>query len=281
MHNNNILDNNDKFKGFVQKLFSCACTDALYDAEVLPSHDPYLTYRPCTTFLRYIDPRKNRRCRLTDIKRMEVICRQARYVAMKVIRLYPSQLALIKKYLKDEVQIIHLNRDPRGVISSRIALEKGKLQLSTYIHLNFDRLVQNASNHCTRIRDTTTRLALWMSVETSLSKFYHLIRYEDFAYHPQSMSKYLFSNIGLKLHKNVTEWLRNATTSSKLDRKVYAVIRNSTATAEAWRNKLPFHFVRAMQELPDCQFVMRRLGYAFAETETMLLNRSVSLVLKL
>ena len=95
-----------------------------------------------------------------------------------------------------------------------------------------------------------------------------------------TMTEYLFSNIDLKLHRNVIEWLRTATTSSKPD-KVYSSIRNSTATAEAWRNRLPFHFVRAMQELPDCQFVMRRLGYEFAETETRHLNRSVSLVLKL
>ena len=278
LDNNNILDNNDRLNSFVQKLFSCAFTDALYDAEVLPSHDPYLTYRPCTTFLRYTDPRHNKECRRTDIERIEPLCRQARHVAMKLVRVVPSQLALIKEYLKEEVQIVHLNRDPRGVISSRIMLCKRKQQLSTYILLNFDKSVKKASDHCTRIRDAIVRLALWTAVEPSLSKFYHLIRYEDFAYHPQAMTKYLFSNIGLKLHRNVTEWLRTATTSSK---SVNCTTRNSTATAEAWRNKLPFHFVRAMQELPECQFVMRRLGYEFAETETMLLNRSVSLVLKL
>ena len=279
-HHNNSLPNNDKLNSFVQKLFSCAFTDALYDGEVLPAHDPYLTYKPCSTFLRYINKRDNNKCRLTDIERIEVKCRQARYIAMKVIRLFPSQLALIKKYLKEEVQIIHLNRDPRGVISSRIVVRKGKEQLSTYILGNYDMLIKNASNHCTRIRDTIIRLALWTAVEPSLSKCYHLIRYEDFAYHPQAMSKHLFSNIGLKLHRNVLEWLRNATTSNESDKMLYSTERNSTATAEAWRNKLPFHFVRAMQELPDCQFVMRRLGYEFAETETMLLNTSVSLVLK-
>ena len=183
MHRNDILDNNDKLNSFVRKLFSCAFTDALYDADVLPGHDRYLTYRPCTTFLRHIDKRKNKICRLTDIERIEVICRQARYVAMEVTRLFPSQLALIKEYLKEEVQIIHLNRDPRGVISSRLVLKKGKQQLSTYIHRNFDRIIKKASDHCTRIRDTIIRLALWTAVEPSLSKFYHLIRYEDFAYH--------------------------------------------------------------------------------------------------
>ena len=281
MHRNNILDNNDRLNSFVQKLFSCAFTDAVYDAEVLSSHTPYLPYRPCTTFLRYNDPRHYRRCRLTDIERIEVICRRARYVAMKVIRVFPSQLALIKEYLKEEVQIVHLNRDPRGVISSRIVVDKGKEQLSTYIHRNFDRLVKKASDHCTRIRDTIIRLALWTAVEPSLNKFYHLIRYEDFAYHPEAMTKSLYSSLGLKLHRNVLTWLRKATTFSKPVGGLYSTKRNSTATAEAWRNKLPFHFVRAMQELPDCQFVMRKLGYEFAETETMLLNMSVSLILKL
>ena len=279
-HHNNIPHNNDRLNSFFQKLFSCAFTDALRDANVLPSHNPYLTYRPCSTFLRYVNERDNSKCRVTDIERTEVICREAGYIVMKVIRVFPSQLALIKKYLKEEVQIIHLNRDPRGVISSRIVVDKGKEQLSTYIHRNFDMLIKNASNHCTRIRDTIIRLSLWTAVEPSLSKFYHLIRYEDFAYHPQAMTKYLFLNIGLKQHRNVVEWLRTATISSESETNLYDTTRNSTATAEAWRNKLPFHFVRAMQKLPDCQFVMRRLGYEFAETEMMLLNRSVSLVLK-
>ena len=285
---NNSLDNNDNLNSFVQKLFSCAFTDALHDIGVLPGHDRYLSVKQCTTFLRYIGNKRSVECRLTDIKRSEVICNQARYVAMKVIGVFPSHLALIKKYLKEEVQIIHLNRDPRGVISSRIVIANGdanrmmkrEQKLNEYIIQNFRTLIERASNHCKRIRDTISGLASWTAVEPSLTKFYHLIRYEDFAYHPEALTKTLYSSIGLELHRNVLTWLRTATTANKPDGHLYSTKRNSTATAEAWRNKLPFHFVRAMQELPDCQFVMRRLGYEFAETETMLLNRSVSLVIK-
>ena len=125
-------------------------TDALYNAEVLPGHDPYLTYRPCSIFLRCIDERHNRRCRLTDIERIEVVCRQARYVAMKVVRVFPSQLALFKKYSKEEVRIIHLNREPSG---SSVP-EKGKQYLSKYIHRSFERIIKKASKHFTRIRGT-------------------------------------------------------------------------------------------------------------------------------
>ena len=42
IYDNNILLNNDKFNSFVQKLFTCAFTDALYEAEVLPGHELYL-----------------------------------------------------------------------------------------------------------------------------------------------------------------------------------------------------------------------------------------------
>ena len=278
--NSNILDTNDKLNSFFQNLFSCAFTDALRDAKALPAHDRNLTYRPCTTFLRYSDKRHNSRCRLTDIERTEVMCRRARYVAMKVIRVFPSQLALITKYLKEEVQIIHLNRDPRGVISSRLVASRKKQNINAYIIKNYHTLIEKASSHCKRIRDTIIRLALWTAIEPSSSKFYHLIRYEDFAYHPEANTKSLYSSLGLKLHSNVLTWLRKATTFSKPVGGLYSTKRNSTATAEAWRNKLPFHFVRAMQELPDCQFIMRRLGYEFAQSESMLHDRSVSLVLK-
>jgi len=278
--NNNILDTNDKLNNFFQNLFSCAFTDALRDANVLPAHDHNLTYRLCTTFLRYIDKKHAAKCRITDIERIEVMCRQARYIAMKVIRVFPSQLELIIKFLKEEVHIVHLNRDPRGVISSRIVIAARKKQnLNVYIIQNFDTLIAKASSHCKRIRDTLIRLALWTAIEPSSSKFFHLIRYEDVAYHPEAMTKTLYSNIGLELHRNVLKWLRTATTANKPGGALYSTVRNSTAAAEAWRNKLPFHFVRAMQELPDCQFVMRRLGYEFVETESMLLNTSVSLVL--
>ena len=98
------------------------------------------TYKSCSTLLRYIDERHYRRCRLTDVARVEVVYRQARYVAMNVIHVFPSQLALIKKNLKEEVRIIRLNRDIPSVISSRIVLDKGKQQLSTYILRNFEGL---------------------------------------------------------------------------------------------------------------------------------------------
>ena len=41
-YHNNILHNTGKLNRFIQKLFSCAFTDTLYDAEALSSHGPLL-----------------------------------------------------------------------------------------------------------------------------------------------------------------------------------------------------------------------------------------------
>ncbi|MEG7523238.1 MAG: hypothetical protein M3H12_09075, partial [Chromatiales bacterium] len=63
------------------------------------------------------------------------MCKQTQYIAMKVIRMSPLQLVLVRKYLREEVQIIHLFRDPRGVISSRIVIDQhsAKQDLNIYI----------------------------------------------------------------------------------------------------------------------------------------------------
>ena len=268
---------------YIKKLFSCAFTDALRDVEELPVYERMLSIPACTIFLRHWKQgTHDYHCWTGHIKRVQFMCRHTRYVAIKVIRIYPAQLVLIKKFLQEEIQIVHLLRDPRGVISSRITIDqyKAKQQRSAYIRENFDVLVGKASYHCKRVRDALVRLASWKAADPSFNDFYHLVRYEDFAYHPEDMARALYSSLGMSLHNNVLAWLREATTkrNKAVGRNFYSTSRNSTQTAEAWRNKLPFYFVSAMQELPNCQYVMRRLGYESAKSQEMLRNSSLSLV---
>ena len=265
---------------YMKKLFSCAFTDALHDVQ---KPQRFISSFACATFTRHWNKRP-RICSIDDLERVQLACKQARYVAIKVIRIYPEQLVLIKKFLQEEMQIVHLLREPRGVISSRITIVqyKANQQRSAYIRENFDVLVGKASNHCKSVRDTFVMLASWKAADPSFNDFYLLVRYEDLAYHPEDMARTLYSSLGISLHKNVLAWLRKATTTTEaVGHDFYSTSRNSMETAEAWRNKLPFYFVRAMQELPHCQYIMRRLGYEFAKSETMLHNRYFSLVQKL
>lgn len=274
----------DVIKNYMKKMFSCAFSDALHDVKEVPVRESFLSPFVCSSFLRHWNQGYDRHCTGVDIKRAEFICTQARHVAIKVIRIYPLQLPLVKEYLQEKVQIIHLLRDPRGVMSSRITIDqfKAKQQRSMYILKNLNTLVRKAAYHCRRVRDALERLASWTAADSSLSQFYRLVRYEDFAYHPEARTRTLYSSLGLELHKNVLAWIRKATNSNRAyGRRFYSTSRNSTQTAEAWRNKLPFHYVRAVQELPNCQYVMQRLGYDFAKSQEMLQNSSLSLVRKI
>ena len=225
---------------------------------------------------------KKAACVTDDIRRLETKCKQqTRGVAMKVIRIHSKHLSLVKNFLRDEGHVLHLVRDPRAVISSRITIDQSesasrRTPQRKYIHDNFAKLVLDAIQHCKRIREALETTSSWMPANPSLQKVYHLHRYEDFAYHPEVTTRSLYSELGMMLHNDVLELLRNSTV--RRAGNLYSTARNSTACAEAWRHKLPFAFVVIMQSSSDCQYVMRRLGYVDATSESMLIDSTTSLV---
>ena len=271
----------DVIRSYMKKIFGCAYSDALHDVKELPMRSSLLSHFVCASFLRHWKQGYDRYCTEADIKMAELVCRQARYVAVKTIRIYSPQLPLVHEYLQERVQIIHLHRDPRGVMSSRITIDqfKARQQRTVYIQKNLKSLVRKASTHCKRIRDAVERIAAWVSADPSLKQFYHVFRYEDFAYHPEARTKALYSSLGVELHSNVLAWIKKATVNNRGKAHLfYSTSRNSTQTAEAWRHKLPFDYVHAIQQLPNCQYVIRKLGYEFARSPEMLHNISLSLV---
>ena len=271
----------DVIRSYMKKIFGCAYSDALHDAKELPMRASFLSHFVCASFLRHWKQGYGRYCTEADIKLAEFVCQQARYVAVKTIRIYAQQLPLVQEYLQERVQIIHLHRDPRGVMSSRITIDqfKARQQRTVYIQKNLKLLVRKASTHCKRIRDAVEKISAWMSADPSLKQFYQVARYEDFAYHPEARTKALYASLGVELHSNVLAWIKKATVNNRGNAHLfYSTSRNSTQTAEAWRYKLPFYYVHAIQQLPNCQYVIRKLGYEFARSPQMLQNISLSLV---
>ena len=269
---------------YIKKMFNCEFYDALRDMKQLFVHQERLTPQTCESFLldcRECASRKKGVCVIDDFHRLEQKCKQqTSCIAMKLIRIYSNHLSLVEDFLREEGHVIHLGRDPRGVISSRITVDQVKARTlrSVYIQDNFAKLVLMALQHCQRIRDALERTSSWMQGNPLFQKFYQLYRYEDFAYHPELSTRRLYSFLGMPLHNDVLTWLRKSTVGQTDRPNLYSTVRNSTATAEAWRYKLPFPFVMVMQNSSDCQYVMRRLGYVDAESESMLLDSSVSLI---
>ena len=271
--------NANRIDGFMRKLFNCSFTDALHYFKN-DSHRTRLSPVACSTFMRHSHGGAGG-CTVDDVKRLETNCIELpQAVAIKTIRIYETQLNLVLDFLRERSHVIHLVRDPRGTVSSRLtisaSLEQQKLE--AYIEKNFEKVVEQASSHCKRIRDAVDRIASWVADDPSFNDFYHLVRYEDFAYNPETEARSLYAAIGMSIHERVLKWLRATTGNRRSTGGLYLIVRNSMQTAEAWRYKLPFRLVSGMQNSPDCQYVMRTLGYRVATSELMLLHRSRSLV---
>ena len=269
---------------YFKKLFNCSFEDALHDINERHLR-PQLSSDLCSAFLRHFteyETRESRLCTVGEINKLQQSCRRhSQSVALKVIRIHENQLHLVRDLLRDEAQVIHLFRDPRGIINSPITVIRGKSKQARryYSKDNFDSLVKRTSHYCKRISHDLDMTASWMAAEPWFSHFYHLVRYEDFAYHPENTARRLYSAIGMSMHDSVLAWLRKATHNKYEGHNVvYATTRVSTQTAEAWRYKLPFDCVSAVQNLTECQYVMRKLGYVVAQPEAMLLRKSIGLV---
>ena len=270
--------NASRIDGFMRKLFNCSFTDALHYFKDT-NRRTRLSPVACSMFMRYSHGGAGG-CTVDDVKRLETTCIDLpQAVAIKTIRIYEIHLNLVLDFLRERAHVIHLVRDPRGTVSSRLTISAShkKQTLEEYIENNFEKVVEQASSHCKRIRDAVDRIASWVADAPSFNDFYHLVRYEDFAYNPETEARSLYAAIGMSIHERVLKWLRSATGNSR-SKGLYSTVRNSTETAEAWRYKLPFRLVSGMQNSSDCQYVMRTLGYRVATSESMLLDRSLSLV---
>ena len=272
---------------YIEKLFNCAFTDALSDTNHPSVEQGRLTPLTCEAFLNDCNDCISRTrgvCVLDDLHRLEQKCkRQTSCVAIELLRIYSNHLPLVENFLREAGHVIHLVRDPRGVISSRITIDQATASKERYAYIedNFAELVVNASQHCRRVRDALETISSREIAGPSLQKFYRLYRYEDFAYHPEKTTRSLYSSLGMPLRNDVLTWLRKLTVRRTGSVNVDSSIRNLTETAEAWRYELPFSFVSDMQNLTDCQYVMRRLGYGDATSESMLLDSSLSFVQQL
>ena len=264
---------------YIEKLFNCAFTDALSDTNQPSVEQGRLTPLTCEAFLNDCNDCISRTrgvCVIDDLHRLEQKCkRQTGCVAVELTRMYSNHLQLVEQFLREAGHVIHLVRDPPGVINSRITIDQAtaRKERTRYIEDNVAELVVNASRDCRRIRDALETTSSWKTAGPSFQKFYHLYRYEDFAYQPEKTTRSLYSSLGMPLHNDVLTWLRKRRTGRF---NVDSSVRNLTATAEAWRYELPYSLVSDMQNLTDCQYVMRRPGYGDATSESMLLDSSLS-----
>uniref|UniRef100_F6ZR39 Sulfotransferase n=2 Tax=Ciona intestinalis TaxID=7719 RepID=F6ZR39_CIOIN len=192
-------------------------------------------------------------------------------VAMKVIYLcrleWITPLLLSKQSI---VKIVHLVRDPRAIINSRIpqretnsAVNKARFGvIRFYAHQICDQLSSNVGYADTVVGSIVPR------------KSYLRIRHEDFALEPIQVSENIYKFLSLPFREGMRRWVLDATTSntqtSELKTGDQGTKRNSKEIVSAWRGKLSFEEVDVIQEI--CKDSLNKLGYKIFNTEKELQN---------
>lgn len=143
-----------------------------------------------------------------------------------------------------DIKILHVVRDPRGSINSRI-------------NLGWLKDVDKAKNFPAWPRDTCEgiiqNVKFGARLEGGLRQNYMLVQYKDIASSPVTTAMKIYKFAGFEMPESLISWIIQATNPSKetLEKeanKRFSSFRNSTANVEKWRQESPIERVRIIEE---------------------------------
>ncbi|XP_038636927.1 carbohydrate sulfotransferase 1 [Scyliorhinus canicula] len=221
-----------------------------------------------------------KQCKVLNLTLASQVCQTRSHMAIKTVRIPEiKDLRLLSEDPRLNLKIIHLVRDPRGILASRMGTFTDNFRAWK---------IWNATGRKPRSVDlsqiATTCNDLFNSVGTGLSKppwlrgKYMLVRYEELAREPFKKITEIYHFIGLDVDNQVKKWILQNTrgTSGTARNYKYTTTRNSTATAESWRLNLSFQIAQTVQHL--CNGTLTQLGYQSVHSLKELRNVSNSLV---
>ncbi|XP_054633604.1 carbohydrate sulfotransferase 1-like [Dunckerocampus dactyliophorus] len=223
-----------------------------------------------------------KKCGALNLTLASASCLSRGHVAIKTVRIPEvGDLRTLAEDPRLDLKIIHLVRDPRAILASRMMAFSDQFRAWK---------IWNATGRQPRYVDlsqiTSTCKDMLASAETGLQKpswlqgRYLLVRYEDLAFNPQRKAAELYQFVGLEMEDRVQMWITK-NTNSNLSAPTewnyrYSTTRDSRVTAESWRLRLGFDIVRTVQNL--CNKTLALLGYRLVHSAAQLRNLSHSLV---
>nr|XP_057932073.1 carbohydrate sulfotransferase 1-like [Doryrhamphus excisus] len=238
------------------------------------------------TGLRTSDPpeetRCPKKCGALNLTLASASCLSRGHVAIKTVRIPEvGDLRTLAEDPRLDLKIIHLVRDPRAILASRMMTFSDQFRAWK---------IWNATGRQPRSVDlsqiTSTCKDMVASAETGLQNpawlqgRYLLVRYEDLAFNPQHKASEIYRFVGLELEDRVRMWMtRNTRGGSSAPSELnyrYSTTRDSRVAAESWRLHLDFDIVRTVQN--QCNRTLDLLGYRPVHSAAQLRNLSHSLL---
>ncbi|XP_074533822.1 carbohydrate sulfotransferase 1 isoform X2 [Halichoeres trimaculatus] len=223
-----------------------------------------------------------KKCGSLNLTLASMSCLSRGHVAIKTVRVPEvGDLRTLTEDPRLDLKIIHLVRDPRAVLASRMMAFSDQFRAWK---------IWNATGRQPRYVDlsqiTSTCKDMTASAETVLQKpawlrgRYMPVRYEDLAFNPKEKAAEIYRFVGLEMEDRVRLWVEKNTKSNVVSplewNYRYSTSRDSRATAESWRLRLSFDVVRTVQNL--CNDTLALLGYKLVQSAAQLRNLSHSLV---
>ena len=223
--------NNSRFNRYVTQTWECfftcnfTCLFQLItvNKDIVSKSNFFKTTKQCM----FIIGKNNRQC----IEKIEDICKQKTLRVFKTVRstMECAEHILSQKSIKPEqFRLIHLTRDPRASYQSRLAVNAVKAsKVKPYNH-----------GVCARMRKDVI-------IKNQLAQLYPSsfldLHYENLAHNPLYWARSVYQFIKETDPPEVVEkWLKKSTSAPRaLEKRWETVRRNSSQTAEAWKNKMP------------------------------------------
>ena len=178
--------------------------------------------------------------------RAEEMCLNSTVRMIKTIRITIKATDYLLNALPN-LKIVHLMRDPRGVLSSR--KRTGFLR-------NFKPYSLAAPGLCSRYMDD-------IHAFKKLSKKYpnrlKRVLYEEIATDTSEVAHALYSFLGLEFPPQMEQWISNHTSASKKNGSYGTMRTNSSAHAELWRQDLSHSMIKEIDN--TCEDFYKQIGY--------------------
>lgn len=234
------------------------------------------------------DPRVNsgkmHLCQRLNATFLSQICRSHPHKVIKTIRMVRwENIDFLQHSTHTPAKVIHLVRDPRGIITSRVSwiLERLPQFMNSTSNKASEKMLKAISNYIGNVsKDLCTQMINDIKEWTKRSKHdenFAMVRYEDVSKDPLTAYKKISEFTGIAQSQTVIHWLQNNTKYS-LDTNYYSTTRNATAVPHMWRSRLTMSFINEIQN--HCGNVMNTLGYKLIRNEKERRDTTTSLVIQ-
>ena len=197
-------------------------------------------------------------------------------VKVSPVRLPQEKLAnLVPQVLLEnpdiDLRVLHLVRDPRGGINSRINIKWMKDYPNPHLARTARKLCDTIVANLQHADRTLTEL--------KLKHKYKMVLYKQIADDPLGTSKDIYNFAGFDMPVETEKWIIESTTPSKKKLKEeikqpYSTVRNATGNADKWRQDAFFQRNKVIER--ECKPLMELLGLERVSEPKELISSAVT-----